>query len=124
LTDGTTTVCSVSIVSDTSCWVQPTNVSRSGVTDTRVAAQLTEIGTRLYEHLRSAPTFLFAMVGVEVDDVRTDLEIEAMIRDSHRAYEGLVVSIDLWQRAGRPSEFQPFRSGHVWRQYIGETIRG
>lgn len=82
---------------------------------------LTEVGTRLYEHLRAAPPFLFALVGVEVDDVRNELEIEELIRDPRPAYQGLVVSTDLWQQAGQPSAFQSFRSGYVWRQYLGET---
>jgi hypothetical protein len=86
-----------------------------------VATRLTEVGTRLYEHLRSAPAFLFAMVGVEVDDVRRESEIEAMVRHPHRACRGLVVSTDLWQRAGQPAAFQPFSSGHVWLPYAGET---
>lgn len=120
LSDGTATACSVSIVWDTCCWVQPTNVSRSGVTDANVAAQLSEVGDRLYERLRSAPAFVFALVGVEVDDVRTELEIVEMIRSPHAAYRGLVVARDLWERAGRPGVFEPFRPGYVWRPYAGE----
>ncbi|MEZ4362979.1 MAG: hypothetical protein R3B48_22500 [Kofleriaceae bacterium] len=116
LRDGVSTVCSASIEADTCCWIQPSNVSRSGVTDETVAAQLAEVGTLLHEHLRTAPAFLFALVGVEVDDVRTEAEMEELARDTHRAYQGLVVSVDLWQRAGQPPGFDPFRPGHLWRR--------
>ncbi|WP_394821456.1 hypothetical protein [Pendulispora albinea] len=124
LSDGTATHCEVSLLSNTCCWITPTNLSHSGVSNANDAAQLTEVGKRLYERLRSAPPFRFAMVGVEVDDVRTEIEVEEMIRASHSAYQGLVVSTDLWQRAGKPSAFRTFRPGHVWRPYMGETKPG
>jgi len=122
LSDGTETACSAAIVATTCCWIAPSNVSRAGVTDGRVAAQLTELGMLLYEQLRSAPPFLFALVGVEVDDVRTEAELEEMIRD--RGHQGLVVSTEIWQRAGGPDRFQPFRPGHVWWPYGGEARPG
>jgi hypothetical protein len=124
LSDGTAMACSASIMAGTCCWIAPTNVSRSGVSDQAVAAQLTEAGAHLYAHLRAAPAFRFAMVGVEVDDVRSEFEVEEMVRASHRAYQGLVVAADLWQRAGQPSLFQPFRPGYVWRPYLGEFAAG
>ncbi len=124
LADGTVTVCSTSLVAGTCCWVQPTSVSRAGATDAKVAAQLTELGERLYERLRSAPSFLVAVVGVEVDDLRTEEELDALIRDSRRPYPGLVVATELWRRAGQPPHFETFREGYVWVRYEGERAPG
>lgn len=119
LIKGTEICCCASIVSGTCCWVRPAPTSLE-VAQEEVVAQRTEIAYRLYEHLRSAPPFRFALVGVEVDDVRTDLELLGMARDPHRAYRGMVLTADLWHRAGRPSSFEPFGATHVWRPYQGE----
>ncbi len=124
LRDGSTTVCSASTVAETCCWVRPSNVSTWGVGNDADAARLTEVGGHLYEHLRSAPTFAFALVGVEVDDVRTDDDVEEMIRCSHEIpYNGLVVTDALWRSAGAPASFAPFRPGYRWRPYSGEVAR-
>lgn len=124
MNDGTPVDAEVGIQAGTCCWVCPSNVSRSGVTDRRVADQLTEVGNALYEHLRQAPPFRIALVGVGVDDVRSDDEVVKIINDPHPGWNGLVVSTALWDRAGRPPGFVPFRTGSVWRPYLGEVAPG
>lgn len=98
-------------------WVTPTGVSDYGARDDREAIQLTELGERLCEHLRSAPPFELAMVGIEVDHSRGEAELDEMIRDG---WPGLVFSGELFQRAGSPPACVPFRDGMWWHPYIGE----
>lgn len=121
LSDGTQSECEVSCMAD-HCCIVPSNVSRSGVRNAADAAQLTEVGMRLHEHLRSAPPFSAALVGVEVDDPRMEPELVQIARDPHPAYRGLVISTNIWERAGRPSRFEPFKAGYVWWPYLGEQV--
>lgn len=119
-TDGTVVTCKTSICARTCCWIAPTNVSRTGVTSAQVAEHLSMVGYWLYSELRAAPAFRFALVGVEVDDVRSNDEIVAMVQDSHPACRGLIVAEEYWKRAGCPSRLEPFSPGLVWWPYAGE----
>src|SRR5205823_3796650 len=51
-------------------------VTKSGIRDERDARELTEIGFQLYDRLRSAPSFRYALVGVEVDEFRYFEELD------------------------------------------------
>src|SRR5262245_5827915 len=79
LADGTTTTCEAQVFGR-AVWVVPSNVSRSGVRHDADAIQLTELGQHLYEQLRRAPRYEFALVGVEVDDQRSDGDVVELAR--------------------------------------------
>lgn len=100
-----------------SCWVTASGISTWGVRHDADAIQMTELGARLCAHLRTAPAFEFAQIGIEVDQQRDDAELIEMVRDG---WTGLVVAADIHARAGAPVAFEPFRDGMLWRPYIGE----
>lgn len=102
-------------------WVTPTKVSTYGIRDDRDAVQMTELGERLYERLRTAPEFEWAIAGIEVDQFHSDSDIVEMTRDG---WNGLVVSDAFRQRADSPITLEPFRAGSWWHPYIGEWQRG
>lgn len=101
----------------TAIWVTPSNITTSGIRDDRDAATLTELGDRLYARLRDAPPFEFALVGVEVDHYREELDIIDLIRSY---WTGIVVTDAIWRKAGAPIAYEPFRDGMRWRPYTGE----
>jgi hypothetical protein len=101
------------------CWVTPSNISISGPIDDADAIQMTELGQRLCAHLRTAPPFELALVGIEVDQERDEAELADMIRDG---WSGLIVTEERWQRAGAPIELVVFREGMRWHPYTGEWI--
>lgn len=78
---------------------------------------MTEIGFALYERLRGAPPFRFAMVGIEVDGFRTFSELEATELDED-AFEGLALNEETWRLLGSPSGFVPFAIGYRWRPFV------
>lgn len=69
----------------------------------------------LYEHLRTAPPFRFAVVGLECH------EFEVFIRGALEAFDGLVVSRQIYHEAGRPREFQPFAPGYFWVPFTAQS---
>jgi len=93
------------------CRVCPTNISEIGIDHPQAAYLMTELGILLYQHLRSAPAFRYALVGVEVDEFRTYSELIDELQNS--AFPGLVLAHSLWQIAGSPSTFRLFKPGYV-----------
>jgi len=53
------------------CRVYPNNMSKVGIDSPESAYVMTELGILLYQTLRFAPPFRYALVGVEVDEFRT-----------------------------------------------------
>lgn len=75
-------------------------------------ALLAEAGEKLYDRLRSARGYRFAIVGFEVlqfNDV--DALPELLVRPG---ITGLVVCEDLFQKLGQPAGFTQFSEGYVW----------
>lgn len=102
------------------CWITPTGISTYGIRDDRDAALMTELGNRLCEHLRTAPPFELASVGIEVDQQLDDAEVDEMIRED---WSGLIFTDEIWRRAGSRPSCLPFRDGMWWHPYIGEWER-
>jgi hypothetical protein len=82
-------------------------------------ANMTVVARQLLTHLRGAPPFRYAAIGVEVDHFRYFSEIneDFVLLDFH----GLVVCDALWQRLGCPEVFESFSVGYHWRPYRGES---
>src|SRR5581483_6788453 len=77
--DGSRHTCGANTFFDDEGWwacVGVDGVSRSGIRHTQDAEQMTEIGFALYERLRTAPPFRYALVGVEVDGFRYFRELD------------------------------------------------
>ncbi len=103
----------------------PSKESRSGVTSPEVAASLGAAGHALLEHLRSAPPFRFAVVGVEAYEAMTfgDLVQQVAVDPaSLDGPDGLVVSDDALPGAGAGPAFEPFAAGYAWIPYAGESF--
>lgn len=103
------------------CRVSPENVSELGVDSPDVAYTMTELGILLYQRLRSAPAFRYALVGVEVDEFRTYHELISEIPETR--FPGLVLTESIEQEWGSSATFYPFRSGYLWQPYEGEIYR-
>ena len=88
-------------------------------------AQRSEIGQLLYQRLRSAPQFLYALYGAEAQDQFFDvystynqvLRNPALIKDG---WEGLVLNSALWEQIGAPTSYEPYRPGYIWKPYHAE----
>ena len=102
------------------CRVSPAYVSEMEIDTPEMAYQMTETGIFLYQHLRSAPTFRYALVGVEVDEFRTHSEL---LKESILEFPGLVLAESIWQTVGSPPAFRSFSSGYVWKPYEGEVYK-
>jgi hypothetical protein len=103
------------------CRVCPDNLSEIGINAPDIAYSMTELGLCLYQRLRSAPTFRYALVGVEVDEFRTYSELSTEI--SETSFPGLVLAEGVWQAYGASPLFQPFSPGYVWHPYEGEVYK-
>lgn len=72
------------------CRVYPNNISELGIDSPESAYVITELGIFLYHTLRFAPSFRYALVGVEVDEFRTYSEL---IEDlSNLSLPGLILA--------------------------------
>ena len=103
------------------CRISPDGMSEIGIEAPDSAYLMTELGILLYQHLQSAPTFRYALVGLEVDEFRTFDEL--LSESSNLNMPGLVLSDSTWQSLGSPSAFRTFSSGYVWQPYEGETYK-
>jgi hypothetical protein len=83
------------------------------------ARRLSEIGHLLYERLRSATGYRYALAGIETSEFRYFSELDEDL--AVLAFAGLVISDEIWQRIGRADVFTPFSPGYVWRPYQGEA---
>ena len=82
---------------------------------------MTELGIILYQHLQSAPSFRYALVGIEVDEFRTYSEL--LENSSALNFSGLVIAESIWHSQGEPKIFRPFSLGYVWKPYEGEVYK-
>ncbi|WP_427160970.1 hypothetical protein ACQFX9_04940 [Aliinostoc sp. HNIBRCY26] len=100
------------------CRVYPNNISELGIDSPESAYLMTELGILLYKHLRLAPPFRYALVGVEVDEFRTHSEL---IEDlPNLSIPGLVLAKKIEQEVETLQIFRIFSSGYVWQPYEGE----
>ena len=75
------------------CRVYPNNISEVGIDSPETAYVMTELGIFLYQTLRFAPSFRYALVGVEVDEFRTYSELIENL--SNLSLPGLVLAKEL-----------------------------
>lgn len=100
------------------CRIRPNTLSNTGINTPENAYAMTELGILLYEKLKSAPLFRYALVGIEVDEFRTFSELSADPSVLH--IPGLVLAADLAQGFSDVSDFRPFSPGYIWQPYAGE----
>ncbi|MEW6493289.1 MAG: hypothetical protein AB1589_12405 [Cyanobacteriota bacterium] len=102
------------------CMVCRSDISEIGVISPEDAHQMTEVGLVLYRRLRSAPSFRYALVGVEVDEFRTYSELVTEGQPDILV-AGLVLAEEVWQQMGCPVGFRSFKSSYLWKPYEGEV---
>ena len=118
--DGTLTTCEVrSFGSDVH--VVPSGLSRIGLRGERDGRLFAEAAEHLYCHLKTAPPFDWALVGVEVDDERLRGEVVAACASEH--FDGLVVTDSIWREAGQPDAMEPFGDRGRWRPFESIAVR-
>ncbi|MBD2593797.1 hypothetical protein H6G74_05570 [Nostoc spongiaeforme FACHB-130] len=122
LSNGSSCLCHVDTFQDIEsnwwCRVYPSNISEVGIDSPESAYLMTELGILLYQKLRLAPPFRYALVGVEVDEFRTYSEL---IEDlPNLSIPGLVLSQIIEQEAAILPIFRQFSSGYIWQPYQGE----
>lgn len=93
---------------------------QTGIDSPFNAYLMTHLGLAFYQRLKTAPSFRYALVGVEVDEFRTYNEL---LEEEDLDFPGLVLSESLWQEMGSSPVFQPFSSGYVWKPYEGEVYK-
>ncbi|MDX2256318.1 MAG: hypothetical protein NW214_12450 [Pseudanabaenaceae cyanobacterium bins.39] len=101
------------------CRVSPSNLSEVGIDSPESAYLMTELGILLYQSLRFATNFRYALVGVEVDEFRTYSEL--IEESSKLSISGLVLAKAIQNDLGVLSMFQPFSPNYVWQPYAGEV---
>ena len=116
--DGLHYPCDVDEFHDEGAWwvrVVPQNVTRHGIESEQQRRELAEIGYALYERLRTAPAFRYALVGVEVDGFRSLRELDGEVISLD--FSGLVLSDEIWRGLGSPRVFTTFSDGYDWRPF-------
>ena len=100
------------------CRVSPNNLSEVGIDSPESAYLMTELGILLYQSLRFATTFRYALVGVEVDEFRTYSEL--IEESSNLSISGLVLAKSIERKLGILPLFRSFSPNYVWQPYAGE----
>jgi hypothetical protein len=125
LTDDQQSQCHTNVFQDMEenwwCRVCPNNISEVGIDTPESAYRMTEVGILLYKHLKSAPSFRYALVGVEVDEFRTYTEL--LEESSTLEFPGLVLAKNLEIDDRLLLGFRPFESGYIWKPYEGEVYK-
>jgi hypothetical protein len=133
LVTGKASVCSATVGLDDEhdWWVDifPDSITQSNGSSLTDAIEVSEVGFRLYKRLRSAPQFRFALFGCEVQQFRLHsqlLDSVAVYGDGHKefdrhpAFDGLVLSDEIWEELEQPIAFVRFADGYRWRLYGGK----
>ena len=90
-----------------------------GIDSPESAYLMTELGILLYQSLRFAPPFRYALVGVEVDEFMTYSEL--IEESSDLSISGLVLAKTMERELGTLPVFRPFSPSYVWQPYAGEV---
>ena len=99
-------------------------------------AECLRIVREIYEHIRTAPPFVCALAGWEIEDRLFDLEDAEYVWE-HESVRingilvdnpGAVVPITWWKKMQRMEDydsesFEPFREGLVWSPDLGITLK-
>lgn len=93
------------------CRVCPSGISEMGIEAPDSAYLMTELGILLYQCLRAASTFRYALAGLDVDEFRTFDEL--LSEPVNLSLPGLVLSNTTWQSMKSPPTFRAFSTSYV-----------
>jgi hypothetical protein len=101
-------------------------LSNSGVRNLHDALETTEAGLRLYHHLKSGPSFRFARIAWEAENIPlaelSDFVVPCMPGQCRLELE-CAMDESLYRQLGSPQFCSPFRVGYWWTRYRGEQYR-
>ncbi|EEF62112.1 hypothetical protein [Pedosphaera parvula] len=123
------TVCQFEVWQDSEgnwwCIVVPSGVSQTGREDNVIKSQnqVFEVVEGLYERLKTAPAFRYAVVGFEVIPFDTYSELVEAKGPAHEPFGGLVLDQHLWEEIERPSGYVKFSEGAYWFPFRKEDLR-
>jgi hypothetical protein len=83
----------------------------------RKKERASEVGFLLYDYLKSAPPFRYAMVGLEVDGFLEESEFKTF---DWRIYDGIVLSKSFCEKLNCQNELVKFTQDYYWQPYLGE----
>lgn len=110
----------------TALTVECKNISPTGIRNLQDALETTELGLRLYGHLKCGPSFRFARVAWEAEYVQlaelSDYLVPMMPGECRLTLQ-CVVDEALYKQLGSPQFFSPFRPGYLWTRYYGESYK-
>jgi len=75
-----------------------------------------KIADLLYQRLRTAPPFRYALAGFDTDGFRKISELDDDLIECN--FSGLTLSLEIWEFLGSPKIFVPFEAGYVWRPFV------
>lgn len=81
-----------------------------------------ELTRGLYNLLKKAPSFRYAIAGHEVEFFVLYNELEGYIKEG--AYEGFILSRELWLSFNKQKNFKYFSDGYVWYPYLKNSLAG
>jgi hypothetical protein len=97
-------------------WVSVlSNVGERMLQSTDSKDLIAQVRGKLYDRLRSASGYRFALAGVEAFQFNDIEALPELVRNP--ALAGLVVEEQLLGQLGTPSEFVRFAKGYFWRPY-------
>jgi len=97
------------------CSVLPSNVSQGDANNKiTTGEQLMIVAQNLYQRLKSAPSFRYAVVGNEVTPFDTFSQLMEKKGISHEPFPGLVLSFAVWEQLNRPANYVPFSKDRYW----------
>ncbi|MHA1148989.1 MAG: tetratricopeptide repeat protein [Promethearchaeota archaeon] len=81
-----------------------------------------EITQQLYNLLKIAPTFRYALAGYEVEFFLLFNQLEKSLQDD--CFEGMILSKELWEYFGKCDMYETFSKGYVWYPFSKKTQIG
>jgi hypothetical protein len=97
------------------CSVIPSGVSLGGLDNTiKSKEEILQVTSSLYDRLRCAPCFRYAVAGFEVTPFDTYSELLRDKGPNHEPFDGLVLSQTLWEEIARPAGYEPFTGDTFW----------
>lgn len=101
--------------------ITPKGISTTGIDTKEQCVEMSELGFKLYEILRTAPEFRFALVGIEVDDF---VEFKDLVKEPtiNLNWKGLVINNSIKNSSELYPNYKKFSPTHCWMPYEGELI--
>ncbi len=81
-----------------------------------------EITQQLYDLLKIAPHFRYALAGYEVEFFILFKELAKCLEDG--CYEGMILSEELWKKFGKSDMYVPFCKGFMWYPFSELSVVG